>query len=274
MSLPFLQLPFKLPREIYYKPNYRPLFITLDVKPKELSIVGDYFAVLASNADLSKVYVGFNIPPERELTLATVAQGVITPFSKIYLTWEDSETGKFVVAVVGQEAAFLLTREGVVLTQDLVGLAREATLAAIKAKTDNLNFTAEGFLRGSIATSEIMVPVDLQARFKPPGMTLFSGTVTSSGSTADIDVSLYSALEIILKVMAVSGTNPVLNVYIEGRFEATGDYKPLVFQEGITSTGIWYFTINPCVFRYIRVRWLVGGTSPSFTFTVAAQAMV
>jgi hypothetical protein len=152
--------------------------------------------------------------------------------------------------------------------------ASEATLAGIKSKTDNLNFTAEGFLRGSIATSEIMVPVDLQARFKSPGLTLFSGTVTASGSTADIDVSLFSALELILKVTAVSGTSPVLSVYIEGKFEATGDYKPLVFQESITSTGIWYFTVNPCIFRYIRVRWLVGGTSPSFTFTVAMQAMV
>jgi hypothetical protein len=105
-------------------------------------------------------------------------------------------------------------------------------------------------------------------------MTLYSGTVTANGNTADIDVSTVSALELLLKVTAVSGTNPTLSVYIEGKFEATGDYKPLVYQENITATGIWYFTINPCVFRYIRVRWSISGTSPSFTFGVYAQAMV
>jgi hypothetical protein len=152
--------------------------------------------------------------------------------------------------------------------------ASEATLAGIKSKIDNLNFTAEGFLRGSIATSEIMVPVDLQARYKSPGLTLFSGTVTASGNTADIDVSLYSVIEIEVKVTSVSGTTPTLDVYIEGKFEATGDYKVLASVTGITSTGIWFITINPLAFRYIRVRWVVGGTTPSFTFTVVAQAMV
>jgi len=147
-------------------------------------------------------------------------------------------------------------------------------LSTIKSQTDKLSFDAGNRLRVSPANAEIIMPVDLQARFKPPGMTLYSGTVTASGNTADIDVSLYSALELALKVTAVSGVTPTLSVYIEGMFEATGDWKPLAFQEGITSTGVWYFTINPLVFRYIRVRWVVGGTSPSFTFTVVAQAMV
>jgi hypothetical protein len=169
-------------------------------------------------------------------------------------------------------SAVLRDSEGVELSGYLKNL--DVELSTIKSQTDKLSFDAGNRLRVSPANAEIIMPVDLQARFKPPGMTLYSGTVTSSGSTADIDVSLYSALEIILKVTAVSGVTPTLSVYIEGRFEATGDYKPLVFQEGITSTGVWYFTINPLVFRYIRVRWVVGGTSPSFTLTVAAQAMV
>jgi len=129
-------------------------------------------------------------------------------------------------------------------------------------------------LRVRIADSGIIVPVEEQSVYKPPAMTLFSGTVTSNGNTADIDVSTVSALELLLKVTAVSGTTPTLSVYIEGKFEATGDYKTLVYQGGITGTGIWYFTINPLIFRYIRVRWVLGGTSPSFTFGVYAQAVV
>jgi len=136
------------------------------------------------------------------------------------------------------------------------------------------SWLVRNLLRTRIEDSTIIVPVDLQARYKSPGLTLFSGTVTSNGNTADIDVSLYSVLEIEIKVTGVSGTTPTLDVYVEGRFEATGDYKVLASQTGITSTGIWFLVINPLAFRFIRVRWLVGGVSPSFTFTVVAQAMV
>jgi len=150
-----------------------------------------------------------------------------------------------------------------ILPQEFGDLAPQLTLADLLE-----------MIRTKIADSGIIVPTDLQSRYKPPSMTLYSGTVTSSGNTADIDVSTISALEIELKVTSVSGTSPTLDVYIEGKFEATGDYKPLASQTGIAATGIWFLTIDPLRFRYIRVRWVVGGTSPSFTFTVAGQAMV
>jgi hypothetical protein len=152
--------------------------------------------------------------------------------------------------------------------------ASETTLSAIRSQTDRLNFDPANRLRVSPANAEAMLPVDIQARYKPTGMTLYIGTVTAGGNSGDIDVSTFTALELELKVTAVSGTTPALSVYIEGKFETTGDYKMLVYQENITATGIWYFTVNPCVFRYIRVRWSVSGTSPSFTFRVDAQAMV
>jgi hypothetical protein len=120
----------------------------------------------------------------------------------------------------------------------------------------------------------IAVPVDLQYKRKENLGTLHSGTVTASGSSADINVDNFSAAELELKVTAVSGTTPTLDVYIEGKFEATGDNKTLASQTGITTTGVWFFTISLLVFRYIRIRWVVSGTSPSFTFTVAGQAIV
>jgi hypothetical protein len=120
----------------------------------------------------------------------------------------------------------------------------------------------------------IALPVDQQYRRKENLGTLYSGTVTASGNSADISVDNFSAAELELKVTAVSGTSPTLDIYIEGKFEATGDYKTLASQTGITATGTWFFTLNPLIFRYIRIRWVVGGTSPSFTFTVAGQAIV
>jgi hypothetical protein len=124
-------------------------------------------------------------------------------------------------------------------------------------------------LRTHIAGTEIAVPVDLQYRRKE-AFTLYSGTVTANGNTADINVEHFSAMELALKVTSVSGTNPVLNVYIEGKFDTSGDYKVLVSQEGITGTGTWFFTITQLIFKTIRVRWSVTGESPSFTFRVDA----
>jgi hypothetical protein len=149
------------------------------------------------------------------------------------------------------------------LPQEFGDLAAQLTLADLVE-----------IIRVKIVDSAIIVPVEEQSRYKPAGMTLYSGTVTSNGNSADIDVSGVSALEVEVKVTGVSGTSPSLSVYVEGKFETTGDYKTLASQTGITSTGTWFLTINPLVFRYIRVRWTVSGTSPSFTFTVAGQAMV
>jgi putative transposon-encoded protein len=133
--------------------------------------------------------------------------------------------------------------------------------------------TSDIMVPADIQGTTIMVPADVQNRYKA-AITLFSGTVTANGNSADIDVSPFSVLEIELKVTSVSGTNPTLSVYVEGKFEGTGDYKTLASQENITATGAWFFTINPNAFRYIRIRWVVGGTSPSFTFRVDAQGMV
>ena len=83
------------------------------------------------------------------------------------------------------------------------------------------------------------MPVDLQYRYKA-GSTIFSGTVTASGNTAEIIAEQFSALEILVKVTSVSGTTPTLSIYIEGKFETTGDWKTLAAQEGITTTGTWF----------------------------------
>jgi hypothetical protein len=133
--------------------------------------------------------------------------------------------------------------------------------------------TSDIMVPADIQGTTIMVPIDIQNRYKA-AITLYSGTVTDSGNSGDIDVSPFTVIELELKVTSVSGTTPTLSVYIEGKFENTGDYKTLASQENITAAGTWFFTINPNAFRYLRVRWVVGGTSPSFTFRVDGQGMV
>jgi hypothetical protein len=126
-----------------------------------------------------------------------------------------------------------------------------------------------------ISDAGIAQPVDQQYRRKDNLGALYSGTVTSSGNSTDISVDNYSSARFWIKVTAVSGTSPTLDVYIDGKYEQTGDYEPLVSKTGITATGGYLIgQIDNLVFRYIRIRWVLGGTSPSFTFTVTAQAVV
>ena len=148
-------------------------------------------------------------------------------------------------------------------------------VSAIKTQTDKLVFDSAGNLKTDTANAEIMVPVDIQSRYKPPGTTLFSGTVTANGNTADIDVSTVSSIRLMLKVTSVGGTSPTLDIYIEGKYEATGDYVPLLSKTGINATGVYELgQLDNLCFRYIRARWVLGGTSPSFGIAVVAQTIV
>jgi len=113
-----MSLPLAFPKETYYKTNYIVLFVVLDSKPKKLTIIGDYISVvrLFTNADLNKVYIGLNRPPE--VPLIEIASGVVTPFSEINLTWENSENGKRIAFLIGQEARFTAYREAVVVLNE------------------------------------------------------------------------------------------------------------------------------------------------------------
>jgi hypothetical protein len=222
-----------------------------------------YIDVTRTDADLSRLYIGVDDKGVIPASLTRVIDVYPDMFSKINIEWTSENDGKTLVLVVTRYSAKIAPPQPVEVIN---------TVNANVAGTVNARIT--GTVNAKITGTDVMVPVDLQARYKPPGFVLFSGTVTTNGNTADIDVSNFSAMEIALRVTSVSGTSPSLSVFIEGRFEATGDYRVLASQTGITSTGVWFFTINPLIFRYIRVRWAVSGTNPSFAIQVVAQAMV
>ena len=124
-----------------------------------------------------------------------------------------------------------------------------------------------------LSETDIALPVDIQYRRKEE-LTVWSGTATSSGNSADIGVEHFTAMEVEVKVTAVSGTNPTLQVCIQGKFGTTGDFKDIACTDTITTTGTWFLTIDKLVFKTIRARWEVGGETPSFTFRVDAVAVV
>jgi len=133
-------------------------------------------------------------------------------------------------------------------------------------------------LSQNIKSSEIMVPVDWQGvapeAFKASLTLLGSAARTASGNTGDIDILHYRNLDILIDVTSVSGTSPTLDVYIDGKFAAVGKHYPIASVTGITATGQWLLQLRNIPYRYIRVRWVIGGTSPSFTFGVYAEASI
>lgn len=131
--------------------------------------------------------------------------------------------------------------------------------------------TAGGSIKVSTEETSIKQPVDVQDHWCENVVLLASDARTSGGTTSDIDVGRFLHGEICIDVTAVSGTSPSLNVYVEGKDQYTGKYKVLFSHEGITSVQTIWDTITMLAFKYIRVRWEVGGTSPSFTFSVSGE---
>lgn len=225
--------------------------------------------ILHTSADTSKVYV-FIDNESLPFRLSDIA-GTFVIGRKVTITWDSSQNGLSLTLVLGKEYRYFTYRGWFTLGRETIGLM--STLSGIKSTTDKLVFDSASNVKVDLANAEIILPIEKQSNYKSY-FTIYSGTVTANGNTSDIDAGIYSGLEIMLKVTAVSGTSPTLDLYVEGKFEATGDYKPLVYETGITGTGIWYFTITQLMFRYIRARWVIGGTSPSFTIGVYAQGLV
>jgi len=176
----------------------------------------------------------------------------------------DKATGNLVLEYTGVDGnIYRVPVLLVFLPQEIGDLAGQLTLADL--------FT---LLRVVIVDSKIIVPVDVQARLKE-FFALFSGTVTADGSTTAIDVSRYLSMRFMVKVTAVSGTNPILDIYIDGLYDATGDWVPQLSRTEITTTGVYEIgQLDNLTFRNIRARWVLRGTSPSFTITITAQAVV
>jgi len=170
-------------------------------------------------------------------------------------------------STLNQILSMLVTRLDTSLSTLHSDLAKDASVNAIKSLLEAIRRNST--LQATLADTLIALPVDIQYRRKEE-FTIFSGTVTASGNSTDINVEHFSAMEVEVKVTAVSGTNPTLQVCIQGKFGTTGDYKDIACTDTITTTGVWFLTINPLIFKTIRARWVVEGTSPSFTFRVDA----
>jgi hypothetical protein len=90
---------------------------------------------------------------------------------------------------------------------------------------------------------------------------------TASGNTSTIQAGGAELIRVQLDVTAVSGTAPTLNVIVEDTLDGTNFNTIGTFAQK-TTTGREVINITGAFSESVRVRWVVGGTSPSFTFSV------
>lgn len=103
---------------------------------------------------------------------------------------------------------------------------------------------------------------------------LASAARTSSGTGSALDLGLHTTALLALSVTAVSGASPTLAVVIETAPTSTG---PVWTSLGsfTTATAVAYEEKRfPGAKRFLRARWTIGGTGPSFTFSVAGQSVL
>lgn len=95
-------------------------------------------------------------------------------------------------------------------------------------------------------------------------------TVTGdTGSRPDYDSA--DSLRVQLDVTAASGTSPTLNVVVEDTLDGTNWNTIGTFAQRVAA-GREVINITSPFGDTVRARWTIGGTTPSFTFSVVAFA--
>ena len=126
-------------------------------------------------------------------------------------------------------------------------------------------------LKVSLEETTIKQPIDIQDHWQENVTISDSSAKTASGNTDDIDVGRFNKAEVCVDVTAVSGTTPTLDVYLEGKDQLSGKYKEIWHPAQITAVTTVWLAITDLAFKYIRLRWVVGGTSPSFSFSASGE---
>lgn len=101
-----------------------------------------------------------------------------------------------------------------------------------------------------------------------------SAAYTASGASASLAVSQYRELAVDVNVTALSGTTPTIQYFVD-RLGADGNFYTVWSSASITATGTASTSIgagcatNAAFGTAVRLRWTVGGTTPSVTFSAS-----
>ncbi|MBI4227714.1 MAG: hypothetical protein HY600_05550 [Candidatus Omnitrophica bacterium] len=100
-----------------------------------------------------------------------------------------------------------------------------------------------------------------------PETPVASAARTANGQSDPSDVSEHLEAQILLDITAVAGTSPTLDAVIETSADKAIWFTHTAFAQK-TAAGKDALKLTN-LGKFLRVRWTLGGTSPSFTFSVA-----
>lgn len=97
-----------------------------------------------------------------------------------------------------------------------------------------------------------------------------SAARTATGTGSSYEAGGRGLARCIVTVSAASGTTPTLIVKLQGSTDGSTWFDIDGASTGeLTTTGTAKFAT--ATWRYVRPAWTIGGTTPSFTFTVEAE---
>lgn len=96
-----------------------------------------------------------------------------------------------------------------------------------------------------------------------------SAARTANGNGSSIELGDRAVARLKLDVTAASGTSPTLDVTVQTSRDGATWYTAGTFTQ---RTGVASEEKVFAIDRFVRASWTVGGTSPSFTFSVAGEA--
>lgn len=101
-----------------------------------------------------------------------------------------------------------------------------------------------------------------------------SGAETTTGQGTAVDIgALRRAARLVLDVTAVSGTSPSLEVQLQTSEKGTGGWTLVDTISSIAAEGRREWHVARLA-QFVRVVWVITGTTPSFTFTLSGDAHV
>jgi hypothetical protein len=98
-----------------------------------------------------------------------------------------------------------------------------------------------------------------------------SAARTATGSGSALELGDRGTLRLILTVSAASGTTPTLDVTVETSFDGSTWRSAGTFAQR-TSAASERKSFPGCD-RFVRISYTIGGTTPSFTFSVSGEAV-
>ena len=102
---------------------------------------------------------------------------------------------------------------------------------------------------------------------------VFSGTATSTSNTQSTSINTRYVEEAIfsLDITAASGTSPTLDITIQTYDQFADVWQTLATFTQKTTTGSDAGFVGDCIGNELAILYTIGGTTPSFTFSVNAM---